>query len=198
LGGFASTGGLRSKSWDEFAVGVPVMDFVFGLRSDRRRNLPDLAIHHRALGRPQSRRRRERKIGAGGFSPGLPAAEARIKLFVQSVDKLDRMASVASMRSVGAVGRCDEAKSSPRIGTALLLAAVVGSGIMAERLSGRNNGIARERDRDRRGALPAHFELRRLIGAHSIPPRSRSSWGSTASCGGDWSDPMRLCRPSAR
>jgi hypothetical protein len=97
------------------------------------------------------------------------------------------------------------------LGTALLLAAVVGSGVMAERLSGGNNGVALLRHcyRDRRGSVPADFEFRRPIGRSfqsRRQPRHGHQPGATVAAGrtlcsrpDGWSDPRRMgCPPDVR
>ena len=69
------------------------------------------------------------------------------------------------------------------LGTALLLATVVGSGIMGERLAGGNvaDRAARQHPRDRRGAGRAHPDVRADLGR---PLQSRRSRWPTPSQGG--------------
>ena len=79
------------------------------------------------------------------------------------------------------------------VGTALLLATVVGSGIMGERLAGGNVGAraAREHARDRRGAGRSHPHVRPDLGRAFQPGRDARRRLSAASRGA-------TCRATSR
>ena len=85
------------------------------------------------------------------------------------------------------------------VGTALLLAAVVGSGIMAERLSGGNNAVALLANAIATGAAlyPLILSFDGLSGAHFNPAVSLVM-ELIVSYGGGWSDPMPSSKQSAR
>jgi arsenate reductase len=104
------TGGLRSKSWDEFArPGAPVMDFVFtvcdqaagevcpvwpGNPVTAHWGVPDPAA---VEGTEEQRRR--------AFRDACTHLEARIKLFVAlPIDKLDRMSVKRHADEIGRIG----------------------------------------------------------------------------------------------
>src|SRR3984893_11767981 len=104
------TGGLRSKSWDEFArPGAPVMDFVFtvceqaagafcpvwpGNPATAHWGVPDPAA---VEGTEEQRRR--------AFRAACTHLEARIKLFVAlPIDKLDRMSVKRHADEIGRIG----------------------------------------------------------------------------------------------
>jgi arsenate reductase len=102
------TGGLRSKSWDEFAVpGAPVMDFVFtvcdqaagevcpiwpGQPITAHWGFPDPA----AFVGPEAEKR-------AFFAEVLRQIESRIKIFTAlPLEKLDRLAIQRKVREIGA------------------------------------------------------------------------------------------------
>ena len=181
-----STDALRSKDWAEFARrGGPPLDFVFTrLRPGGRRGLPGLArpADDGALGgRGSGRLRRHRGQAAPALSRRLRHARNRIKIFarlpIRSLDRLSlqRPAATRSARCAKARGPSKHERArfdlpggcvAEALGTALLLAAVIGSGIMAERLAGGNvgAGAAVQHDRDRRDPGGDHPDVRAGLG----------------------------------
>jgi len=142
------TGGLRSKSWDEFAKpDALAMDSSFtvcdqaageqcpywpGQTHDRALGMPDPA----AVTGTEDRKRRAfsetcQHAAAADRAAREPSAGEVRPAFAGEADKGYRQAMTLARRLVG-----------EGLGTALLLVAVVGSGIMAERLAGGNNAIA--------------------------------------------------------
>ena len=108
------TGGLRSKSWDEFArPGAPTMDFVFtvcdqaageacplwpGNPVTAHWGVPDPAV---VEGTDRERR--------AAFRTACLALENRIKLFIAlPIDKLDRMAIRREVDQIGHIGSSQE------------------------------------------------------------------------------------------
>ena len=152
------------------------------LRQRRPRSCPvwpgqpdDGALGHCRSGRCHRERCRDRPR----LHERLRDAEHRISIFLSASASLARPAR-AQKRGSTTIGRTKDGDADaslggvmpavspalPRrilaeaLGTALLLATVVGSGIMADRLAGGNSGLrpAREHDRDRRDAAGAHHD----------------------------------------
>ena len=148
------TDGLRSKSWDEFAQpGAPRAGLrVHRLRQRGGRSLPVLAgpADDRALGRPGSGRRARVGRGRSGRRSATRSSllRSRIELFASlPIDKLSRLAlqeRAPRHRRRVATRPVDLTRRGRRRGArhGLLLAAVVGSGIMGERLAGGNVAMA--------------------------------------------------------
>ncbi len=148
--------GLRSKSWDEFAApGAPPIDFVFtvcdnaagetcpiwpGQPMTAHWGIADPAA---VGGSPQERRT--------AFRKAFSELDSRIKIFASlPIRALER---TRLQERLDAIGKPDRALTSPEhslrarltaegLGALLLAAAVIGSGIMAERLAGGNQAIA--------------------------------------------------------
>ena len=157
------TSGFRSKSWDEFAKpGAPELDFVFtvcdnaageacpvwpGQPMTAHWGVPDPA---EATGTPaeialafkDAYRMLHQRIG---IFTALPIAVARSAHACKpGCDEIGRMEG-ATAKARGADADADRSRSAlaaEALGTAFLLAAVVGSGIMAQRLAGGNGALA--------------------------------------------------------
>ena len=143
----------RSKTWDEFAEpGAPVMDFVITVCDDARGEpcpvwpggpmaahwgMPDPAVFRGSA--PET---------AAFFDKVLGMLERRIAalvaLPVQSMDDAELKSRLKKIGEPNAkpVFSLSRQLAAEGLGTALLLATVVGSGIMGERLSGGIQGLA--------------------------------------------------------
>ena len=145
----------RSKSWDEFAQpGAPHLDFVFTVCDQAAQEVCPIwpgqpMTAHWGVPDPAAATGTDAEIGLA-FSEAYRQLDNRISIFLAlPLARLDRLAlkkaarryrqdhGLTAMPSSMARGIVAEA-----IGTALLLAAVVGSGIMAERLAGGNAAVA--------------------------------------------------------
>ena len=152
------TAGLRSKAgMSSPRLARPLGLRVHGLRQRRERGLPVLAgpADDRALGRAgPGRGRGQRCRAAPRLRRRLPHAEQPDQRLHQPADPVDRSAHAAT---AAGRDRADLARNRletmatfdlPRravaecLGTWLLVATVVGSGIMAERLAGGNVAVA--------------------------------------------------------
>ena len=128
------------------------------LRPGRSRSVPGLAgpADDRALGHSRSRGRCKAAMrsSARRSSQAYNALQRRISIFVSlPLAKLDRWLSSNELNDIGRAMQVSCARAAAEaIGTALLLAVVVGSGIMGERLAGGNcgGGAAGQRDCHRR------------------------------------------------
>ena len=142
------TEGLRSKSWDEFAkTDAPVMDFVFtvcdnaageqcpywpGQPMTAHWGVPDPA----AVDGSEEEQRR-------AFVDAYAVLRRRIELLASlPLEKLDRLALEQAGRGNRQAVSLGRRLVAEGLGTAFLLAAVVGSGIMGERLAGGNVALA--------------------------------------------------------
>ena len=167
-----STRGLRSKSWDEFAKpGAPEMDFVFtvcdqaagevcpvwpGNPVTAHWGVPDPAAVE-GTEAENNRAFRDAYSGARDAYQALrqPAARSARPPGDQAESRRNRPSPRSRARGTGAVTSTTTALRRPAlsrplareacielVATAFLLIAVVGSGIMAERLCGGNVGLA--------------------------------------------------------
>ncbi len=142
----------RSKSWDEFTLpGAPQFDFIFTVCDNAANEVcpawpgkPMTA--HWGLPDPAAATGDDVEI-ARAFRNAYAALERRIELFAALPFKsLDRMSLNHRLDQIGARARCrlsfGPAVDRRGAGNAFLLVAVVGSGIMAERLAGGNMAVA--------------------------------------------------------
>ena len=118
------------------------------------------------LARLQRRRRTDVPGRAGSTSTRIaPQVDGK---FASAFIRARKPAAAPAAARVLRADAIDRARGRrPKlVGTALLLAAVVGSGIMGERLAGGNVGrrAARQHDRHRRGARRAHPDVRPDLG----------------------------------
>ena len=205
------TAGFRSKSWDEFAEpGAPDMHFVFTVCDDAATEVcpvwpgqPMTAHWGIEIRRPSTARR----SSVGAFRKAFLELDARIKIFTSlRIEMLDRMALQKELDAIGRshrpgpIPRCcnrERANATQRcvaegVGTALLLAAVVGSGIMGERLAGGNVAIAllANTHRHRRGARGRDPDVRCQSPARTSTRPSRWRLRRKANSDGRKSRPM--------
>ena len=142
-----STEGLRSKDWSEFAQpGAPQLHFVFTVCDNAAKEVcpiwpgqpmtahwgvPDPAA---ATGTPEQIER--------AFRDAFLILEHRISLFLSL--PMATLDALALKREIDRIGRQLKTPSlvAEFFGTAFLVAAVIGSGIMAERLSNGNVALA--------------------------------------------------------
>ena len=154
------TSGLRSKSWEEYGAGRARARFrVHRLRQCRQRGVPGLArpTHDRPLGPGRSLERRgQRGRAALRLRRHAPHADpahqhlhelaarlARSAHAQERLDEIGRSRWTPRARRRDAMPRYSRAEVGAEVlGTALLLATVIGSGIMGERLAGGNVAIA--------------------------------------------------------
>ena len=156
------TSGFRSKSWSEFAdPGAPQLNFVFTVCDNAAGEACPLwpgqpmTAH---WGVPDPAEAKGTKAGiALAFKDAYRMLERRLSIFVslplRSLDQLtlqSRLREIGRMDSATAKKRAEPTSKSTlaqrivaeALGTAFLLAAVVGSGIMAAKLSGGNAALA--------------------------------------------------------
>jgi glycerol uptake facilitator-like aquaporin/protein-tyrosine-phosphatase len=152
------TKGLRSKSWDEFAgPDATPLDFVFTVCGNAAKEQcpywPGQPVTaHWGVDDPAAvEGSDEQKRRA--FHRAFRELDARIKLFTSL--KLENLDTLALKKRLDDIGRCQDrrvkAHDAPSLGrrvvaeglgTSFLLAAIVGSGIMAERLAAGNAALA--------------------------------------------------------
>ena len=147
------TDGLRSKNWDEFAApGAPQMDFVFTVCDNAAREpcpfwpgQPMTA--HWGVPDPAAVQGTPEQI-ARAFRDAFMMLDRRISLFLcLPLASLDTLAIKKEIDNIGRTVDSNEIVATRRVtaeflGTLFLVATVVGSGIMGERLAGGNVAIA--------------------------------------------------------
>jgi arsenate reductase len=143
--------GLRSKSWDEFArPGAPQQDFVFTVCDNAAREVCPVwpgqpMTAHWGVADPASVAGTPEQI-ARAFRDAFMILERRISLFLSL--PLSSLNKMAIKKEIDQIGKQLTMASAFRrvvaefLGTMFLVAAVIGSGIMGERLSGGNVPLA--------------------------------------------------------
>ena len=173
---------LRSKNWDEFAKpGAPELDFVFTVCDNAAKEVCPIwpgqpMTAHWGVPDPAAVEGTPEQIEKA-FREAFMILDRRISLFLclplSSLDKLaikkeiDRIGHAMKIRSPAGL-------SAEFIGTAFLVAAVVGSGIMGERLAGGNVALALLANTIATGAalVALIFTFGRISGAHFNPALS--------------------------
>ncbi len=153
--------GLRSKSWSEFAdPGAPLLDFVFTVCDNAAGETSPVwpgqpMTAHWGVPDPAEAKGTSTEI-ALAFKEAYRMLERRIGIFVVAALALARSIEPAKKAARNRPAQRDHRESgradvktplaqrivAEGLGTAFLLAAVVGSGVMAARLSGGNGALA--------------------------------------------------------
>ena len=174
-----------------------------GLRQRSRRSLPGVAgpADDRALGctRPggSDRHRLPRSHSRSRIPTGCCTSASQFSPRCRSAASISSACNGGWMRSGNREHRQGSSALMPplarrfaaeALGTAFLLAAVIGSGIMAQQLAGGNFALALlvQDAADRRDAGRADLDLRSISGAHLNPAVTSRRWRYSAHClGGD-------------
>jgi glycerol uptake facilitator-like aquaporin/protein-tyrosine-phosphatase len=152
------TSGFRSKSWSEFAApGAPPLDFVFTVCDNAAGEVCPIwpgqpMTAHWGIPDPAAATGSPAEI-ALAFKDAYRTLHQRIGVFIAlPLRSLDQLSSLQNrLKDIGRMQGAERAELMPSpaqrtfaewLGTAFLLAAVVGSGIMAQKLAGGNGAIA--------------------------------------------------------